>query len=273
MNYGTGPDISSWQHDSGQVLDFNAVKAAGHNFVIVKATEDSGYVNPYFAQDVRDVQAAGLIAWPYHYMGPSSAASQVDAVLAAVGQVLTSGMLWLDYEEHSTHAILHEMKRELDATPFRAGVYTYPDWWANNGDPTCQACAAHPLWWADYNPAHNRPAPAPWSQVTLRQTHGTSYAVPGLSGLNDMSRAEVDLATILIPSMPPPPPDLEDRMLVLVTGDPHLWEIVGSRLEHIDAPSWAARCVLRKHNGMAPERILRVNPHDPIALLPKVAAA
>ena len=71
---------------------------------------------------------------------------------------------------------------------------------------------------------------------------------------------------------PAPPIKSGDRMLVLVTDDPHLWEVVGSRLEHINAEAWAARCVLRKHNGLGPETIWRVNPHDPIALLPKVTA-
>ena len=273
----TGPDCSSHQHDSGQPIDWGAVKRAGHSFVIVKATQNDGYVNPFFVQDVRDAQAAGLLAMPYHYMGPAPASQQVGALLAIVRQVFDSGPIWLDYEEHSTHAILHEMERELDATPFRPGTYTYPDWWANNGDPTCQLCSRHPLWWADYNAGHNRPAPAPWSQVALRQTHGTSYAVPGLPGLNDMSRAEVDLATILTPPDPlpkpkPVPADLGDRMLVLINGDPHLWEAVGSELRHINAAAWAARSVLRKHNNLPDEKVLHVNPHDPIALLPKVTA-
>ena len=58
----TGPDISSHQHDAGQPLDFGAVKRAGHKFVIVKATQNTGYTNPFFVQDVRAARAAGLLA-------------------------------------------------------------------------------------------------------------------------------------------------------------------------------------------------------------------
>ena len=276
----TGPDISSHQHDSGQPLDFGAVERAGHTFCIVKATQNTGYTNPFFVEDVKAARAAGLVAMPYHYMGAAPAPEQVGALLSIVRQVFDGGPLWLDYEGHSSHTILHEMERELDGTPFHPGVYTYPDWWANNGDATCQMCSRHLLWFADYNASHDRTAPPPWTSVALRQTHGTSYAVPGLPGMNDMSRAEVDLATILaspapLPPAPKPlpPPDLGDPMLVLVTGDPHLWEVTGSHLEHINAAAWAARSVLRKHNNLPPEQIMHVNPHDPIALLPKVTAA
>lgn len=234
----TGPDISSHQHDAGVPLDFHAVKAAGHSFVIVKATQDTGYTNPFFVQDVRDAQAAGLIAMPYHYMGPDAAAAQVGALLSIVRQCFTSGMLWLDYEEHTDHAVLHEMERELDATAFRPGVYTYPDWWANNGDPTCQLCSRHPLWWANYSPPYTLGAPAPWSQVALRQTHGTAYAVPGIPGMNDMSRAEVDLATLTGIKIPIPTLTEDPDMARLISEDGKaIWGTDGVRVYHVPNPT------------------------------------
>ena len=51
-----GPDVSSYQHPHptsahphGQPINWVAVKNAGKDFAIVKATEGTGYVNPYFA--------------------------------------------------------------------------------------------------------------------------------------------------------------------------------------------------------------------------------
>ena len=94
----------------------------------------------------------------------------------------------------------------------------------------------------------------------------------------DLVRSHRTPAVVPVPPKPTPAPALipstpsGDRMLVLITSDPHLWEVTGSKLVHINAEAWAARSVLRKHNGLPPEQILHVNPHDPIALLPKVTA-
>ena len=274
--FATGPDISSHQHDAGVPLDFKAVKAAGHEICIVKATQNTGYTNPYFVQDVRDAKAASMkLVMPYHYLGPDKASAQVDAMLKIIRPVFRQGIIWMDFEEHSTHAILHEMDRLLLRTPYRPGIYTYPNWWLNNGDPTCVECSRIPLWWANYSAPYVLPAPAPWGQVAIRQTHGTSYPVPGLPGLVDMSRVEVDLAFLRgsdTPPIQPLPPMLDsgDKMLFLITDDPHLWETVGSHNEHINAQAWEARVSLRAHNHLPDELIMHVNPHDLVALLPKV---
>lgn len=222
----TGPDISSHQHDAGVPLDFNAVRiTGGHSFVIIKATQNNDYVNPFFKQDVIDAQNAGLVAMPYHYMGPAAAKEQTDWFLSVIGASFSKGPIWLDYEEHSTHAILHEMNMLLDPTPFHPGIYTYPYWWRNNGDPNCRLCGNHLLWYADYNRPATAAAPAPWTSVALRQTHGTSYFVPGLPGLNDMSHGEIDPAIILgstYPTNPIPPITPEDGMARLISEDGHL---------------------------------------------------
>ena len=194
----TGPDISSHQHESGQPLDFAAVKAAGHTFVVVKATEGSSYVNPFFRRDVLAARAAGLVTWPYIWVSPGDGAQQGRYAVQEINKVFPAGTLvWLDYEQEGvSHVVLHDVRATVEATGYRTGTYTFPDYWQRVGVQSCQECGSRPLWWADYNPAHNRPAPAPWTSCALRQTHGTSYTVPGIPGLNDMSRAEVDLAKI-----------------------------------------------------------------------------
>ena len=57
-----GIDVASHQHPDNAPIDWAAVAAAGWAFVIVKATEGVGYVNPFFAQDVAGARAAGLDA-------------------------------------------------------------------------------------------------------------------------------------------------------------------------------------------------------------------
>ncbi len=196
MSMPTGPDVSSNQPHP---IDWHAVRGAGHTFAVVKATEGSGYTNPYFVEDVRGARAAGLIVWPYHWVGAGDGATQGAHAVSVIRQVFGPGdLVWMDYEQDGVgHQILDGTRVAIEAAGFRTGVYTYPDFWSRVGDPGCQMCGDRPLWWADYNPAHNRPAPAPWGQVALRQTDGTSVAVPGIGGLSDMSRAETDLTHLL----------------------------------------------------------------------------
>ncbi len=196
MNMPTGPDVSSNQPHP---IDWHQVRAAGHTFAVVKATEGSGYSNPYFVQDVQGARAAGLIVWPYHWVGLGDGAAQGNHAVSVIRQVFGPGdLVWLDYEQAGvTHQILDGTRTTIEGAGFRTGTYTYPDFWSRVGDPGCRGCGDRPLWWADYNPAHNRPAPAPWSQVALRQTDGTSVSVPGIGGLSDMSRAEIDLTHLL----------------------------------------------------------------------------
>src|SRR6478609_3353605 len=47
----TGVDVASYQRPGGQPIDWGAVKRAGHSYAFVKATQGTGYTNPYFASD------------------------------------------------------------------------------------------------------------------------------------------------------------------------------------------------------------------------------
>ena len=62
-----GIDISGYQHPSGASIDWGQV-AQSKKFVIIKATQGTGYVNPYFADDARAARAHGLIVGAYHFL-------------------------------------------------------------------------------------------------------------------------------------------------------------------------------------------------------------
>ena len=66
----TGPDVSSWQHGGGRPIDWFSVRAAGHRFAMVKATEGLDYVNPFFIQDSLQMRVAGMARGTYHYARP-----------------------------------------------------------------------------------------------------------------------------------------------------------------------------------------------------------
>ncbi len=59
-----GVDISKWQGD----VDFEALKAAGNRFVIIKATEGGDHVDERFAANWAGAKAAGLHYGAYHFV-------------------------------------------------------------------------------------------------------------------------------------------------------------------------------------------------------------
>ncbi|HEX2133443.1 MAG TPA: GH25 family lysozyme, partial [Actinophytocola sp.] len=71
-----GIDVSGWQGN----VDWNAQWNAGKRFVWAKATEGTGYTNPYFAQQYNGSYNRGFIRGAYHFALPdrSSGAAQAN---------------------------------------------------------------------------------------------------------------------------------------------------------------------------------------------------
>ena len=63
-----GIDVSIWQHG----IDFNAVRAAGYDFVILKAggSDDGFYTDQCFESFYDMARAAGLHVGAYYFVGP-----------------------------------------------------------------------------------------------------------------------------------------------------------------------------------------------------------
>src|SRR5262249_18700714 len=77
------PGVASWQHPGGSGIDWFAVRASGHQFAMVKATESLSYVNPYFVQDGIGMRAAGISRGAYHYADPSQSPEAQAAFFAS----------------------------------------------------------------------------------------------------------------------------------------------------------------------------------------------
>jgi lysozyme len=190
----TGPDVSRWQH--GSPLSWAAVKGAGHSFAFVKATEGSGYTNPYFASDWAGTRNAGLLRGAYHFARPSvgSAVGQARHFIAVAGTARGAGDLppVLDLEQSGglspaqlttwTRQFLTETRRLTGRTPI---VYTYPHFWRTSMAGT-RAFTDYPLWIASYTSAATPVMPA-WSRWTFWQYSSTS-TVAGIAGKADMNR-------------------------------------------------------------------------------------
>ena len=198
----TGVDVSSYQHSTS--LDWTKVKAAGQDFAFVKATEDSGYTNPYFAADWTGLGAAGMARGAYHFARPSftpgSAAAQARYFVSVTGRMQQPGALapMFDLEETgglTPTQLIAWSQTWLDTVQALTGrrpvIYTYAYFWRTAmGDS--HAFTGYPLFLADYHDLTGTTAPLPgmpggWTTWTFWQYSDTGQ-VPGVSGPVDMDR-------------------------------------------------------------------------------------
>ena len=191
-----GPDVSSHQHPHGYTIKWADTRAGGAEFAFVKATEGTGYTNPYFAGDFASVSAQGMVRGAYHYARPkagtASAVAQARHFVRVAGRMQLRGDLppVLDIERHDglkpaaliswTRAYLNEVQRLTGRVPI---VYTYPAFWRSRMANTT-AFTSYPLWIATY-----RAQPilvGGWSTYAFWQ-YTDRAVVPGMADPVDMS--------------------------------------------------------------------------------------
>jgi len=159
-----GFDVSGHQG----AVDWPASAGAGATFSYIKATEGTGYVNPYFAQQYNGAYQAGLIRGAYHFATPdtSDGVSQADYFVANGGGWSADGKTLppavdLEYNPYGdtcygmtppvlvawVHAFVTEVRARTGRYPT---IYTSTRWWAMcmGNDATF---GADPLWIARYN--------------------------------------------------------------------------------------------------------------------------
>src|SRR3954462_11232102 len=215
-----GPDVSSWNH--GGAISWQAVKNSGTSFVFIKATEGTGYTNPYFARDWRASGAAGLLRGAYHFARPSSrpgsAAAQARHFTRVMGARLQRQSLppVLDLEVSGglsprrliawTHSWLTTVKLRTGRTPM---IYSYPAFWSRQMAHTT-AFRSYPLWGVCYCSGPTMFAGA-WTHWTFWQ-YSSRSRVSGIRGQTDMNifngtRTQLlRLANHRVVSPPPPAP-------------------------------------------------------------------
>lgn len=110
-----GIDVASYQSgmDAGNV--------AG-DFVIIKATEDTNYMNPVFSGHVKQTLAAGKKLGVYHFASVGDAKKQADFFLKKVSSYVGKAMLVLDYEAGAVSQGVSWAKTWLDRVYDKTGV-------------------------------------------------------------------------------------------------------------------------------------------------------
>jgi len=209
----TGVDVASYQHPGGAPIDWMKVRAAGHSFALVKATEGTTYTNPYFADDWSGAAAENLYRGAYHYARPalpySTALDQARYFVSKAGSMTGKRDIGgvLDLEEKGrltkvqlatwTRTWLAEVTRLTGRAPM---IYTgYYFWKDAVGNPT-DIGSSYRLWLASYpddpNSTTFRPlVPSGWSNWTFWQ-YRSDGQVPGIGWRVDMNRFCCDLAAL-----------------------------------------------------------------------------
>ena len=142
-----GIDTSKWNHEYGaslediKPLDFAALKAAGVDFVILKAGSTNG-IDPAFELDYRDAKAAGLQVGAYFYAystTPEATLADAEMLLSWLEGKQFELPIYFDMEETSMMSLGGELLTELcrvfvtrlQEAGYYAALYTNTEWLYN----------------------------------------------------------------------------------------------------------------------------------------------
>lgn len=168
------------------------------DFVIVKATEDDDYVNPYKDSQAQDTLSAGKRLGFYHFARPGDAAAQARCFVDAVRGYIGKATLWLDWEANAVEQGPGWAKTFLDTvrslTGSTPGIYMNDS--ALNGYDWSVVAREYPLWYADpenYNTVYMGyidpavPSVPYWGQPLIHQ-YSQCGQLPGYNGNLDFDR-------------------------------------------------------------------------------------
>lgn len=118
-----GIDISSYQ--SG--IDLTVVPC---DFVIIKATQGTGYVNPDCDRAYQQAKRAGKLRGTYHYVGGGNAVAEADYYINNIKGYLRDGLLAIDWEAEQNSAWGNEayleqlVRRVIERTGVKPLIYS-----------------------------------------------------------------------------------------------------------------------------------------------------
>jgi lysozyme len=202
-----GHDVSSRQKS----VDWTKAQAAGARFVYVKATESTGYRNPYFGAQYEGAGAAGLLRGAYHFALPDqgSGTAQADHFVHNGGAWSPDGRtlppaLDIEYNPYDSgrtcyglgqaemvawiRAFSDEVRRLTGRRPV---IYTTTHWWNLCTGGSGAFAADHALWIARYGSADAGALPAGWSAWTFWQ-YADSGSLPGDQNLFNGSATQLE---------------------------------------------------------------------------------
>ncbi len=209
-----GCDVSRWNHQINIAdneylpLDFNAIRAAGFDFVIIKAGSTKTGVEPTFESDYLGAKAAGLQVGAYFY----TYSTTVEGILQDA-ELLISTLkgkqleypIYLDLEDptlegvgknHLSNMCVAFLER-LQQEGYYAGLYTNHNWLTNILD-TAKMVTLFDIWYARY-PGSGKPT---WNEELYGKQLGMwqytqSGSISGLEGEFDFNYCYKDYPSIM----------------------------------------------------------------------------
>ncbi|MEE1989382.1 GH25 family lysozyme [Limosilactobacillus reuteri] len=193
-----GIDISEWQ---GHV-DFNAVKASGIKFVLIRAGygRSASQADNYFAEHYAQAKAAGLQVGAYWYsyaVSPADAANEARACLTVLGNHHLDYPIYFDLEEKWQFAngrnfcdsLVKSFCSVLEQNSFYAGLYISRSPLQNY--ISTAVAQRYAIWIAEYGSRCNY-----GGNYGIWQ-HSSTGSVPGVIGNCDLDYAYIDYATVI----------------------------------------------------------------------------
>ena len=176
---------------------------AGKTFAYLKASENTGFVDPTYQTNRAQAKANGLKVGAYHFARPESATNdavkEADHFVDTAGPVSGELLPVLDLEQTGglgTNALTTWVRTFLDRvyerTGVRAAIYVSPSFWSNRmGNSRWFADNGYRvLWVAHWTSAKAPTLPASnWGGLGWTFWQYTSDGtVPGISGRVDLNR-------------------------------------------------------------------------------------
>jgi hypothetical protein len=140
-----GLDIS---HHQGPGLDLAQCRREGVEFIILKATEGSTFVDSQFGNNLNKARAAGMLVAAYHYVrSGTSTAAQVANVARVVPRDVP---VIPDVEANSGGVdLVRDLVNQLRGAGYRVPLTYFPRWyWNQIGSPSLAGLP--PLWSSRY---------------------------------------------------------------------------------------------------------------------------
>lgn len=211
-----GFDVS---HHQG-VVNFPATKAAGRDFVVVKATEGVGFTDPNFATYRTQAHAAGLVVGIYAFARDNSPTAEASYFAGVVGALRPGEFLVLDQEVAHAGGNVPWCATWLAAVQARYGIA--PLIYMNKGAATgvasgdwSQVARNNGLWLASYDQAPaTQTSVAYWGPVAMKQYYdkGSVLGVVGQVDVNAFYGTRDQLLAYSKPAPAPAPTPVEIDM-------------------------------------------------------------
>ena len=201
-----GLDVSKWQG----TVNWPQVAASGKRFIIMKATEGTGYVDPMFATNYAGAKAAGLRVTAYHFAAPDNTPGEAiaeadhfvtvsnlaDGDLTPALDIEVTGGLGPAALQAWVRAFVDEVTLQTAVRPM---IYVSPSFWSTKvGNSAAFAAAGYKMLWIAHWGVSSPTVPAQnWGGYgwTFWQYSNCGH-VTGSSGCVDLDRFNgLDLET------------------------------------------------------------------------------